>query len=56
MKKITREISIEKLEIFVKLGDGWIAVGKNKTEGLFITDVNLLHESVWKVIEDMYKE
>jgi hypothetical protein len=32
-----------------------VAVGKNKNEGLFMMDVNLLHEHVWKVIKDMYK-
>jgi hypothetical protein len=46
---------MEKLETLIKLRYGWVAVGKHHHHGLFMIDVNLLHDSVWKVIEDMYK-
>ena len=40
--------------MLIKVQYAWLAVGKDKGEGLFIIDVNLLEESVWKAIEDMY--
>ncbi len=55
MKRINRETTMEKLESLIKFEEGWVAVGKNKHEGLFMMDVNLLHDHVWRVIKDMYK-
>jgi hypothetical protein len=45
---------MEKLEMLVKINYGWLAIGKNKADGLFLADVNLLEENVWKVIEGMF--
>lgn len=54
LKKIYEEALMEKMEILVKVQEGWLALGSSKLRGFFVIDVNLLHENVWEYLLKTY--
>lgn len=54
LPRVKSEVEVERVELLIRLPYGWSAICRNKQQGLFLADVNLIQQEYWQAIEQKY--
>jgi hypothetical protein len=54
LPRVKSEVEVDRMELLIRLPYGWSAICRNKLQGLFLVDVNLIQKEYWYAIEEKY--